>query len=66
MQGAEGHSSYGNEHGDATGNVKTIQQRPVEEGDVCPICQCDLLDDDLPYIYCHQGVCVCVYVYVHE
>eukprot|EP00049_Salpingoeca_infusionum_P014502 m.271247 g.271247 ORF g.271247 m.271247 type:complete len:814 (+) comp15683_c1_seq4:1540-3981(+) len=44
-------------HGDqcSSGGLTLVPKREVTEEDVCPICQCELLGDDSPTVYCHYG-----------
>eukprot|EP00730_Choanoeca_flexa_P004076 TRINITY_DN11588_c0_g1_i1.p1 TRINITY_DN11588_c0_g1~~TRINITY_DN11588_c0_g1_i1.p1 ORF type:complete len:555 (+),score=46.76 TRINITY_DN11588_c0_g1_i1:2254-3918(+) len=42
--------------GGSTGNAEdVVEPRPIEPDDVCPICQCELLDDDDPCLHCQHG-----------
>lgn len=46
--------------------VAAVQQRPIEEEDVCPVCQEGLFDQTLPLLYCQSGCGNNVHVYYNS
>ena len=59
--------SAANETQDISGDGKeTLEQRPITEDDVCPICQDELLGTREPVTYCRSELYIVFYVLLYS